>query len=82
MSDSELDELGPVDYLVVDFPAKTSSFSGEMAAELKALVNWGTVRVLDRGRTSGPLRSARRSAAPAVSSWPAGESRSRRSRPL
>ncbi len=47
MSDSELDELGPVDYLVVEFPAETSTFSGEMAAELKALVNRGTVRVLD-----------------------------------
>ena len=31
-----LDELGPVDYLVVEFPAGASSFTGEMAKELLA----------------------------------------------
>ena len=34
MSDSDLDEMGPVDYLVVEFPAGQANFSGEMAAEL------------------------------------------------
>ena len=47
MSDSELDVLGPVDYLVVEFPADKADFSGEMAAELTALVDRGLVRVLD-----------------------------------
>ena len=44
---SDADELGPVDYLVVAFPAGQAKFSGEMASELTALVKAGTVRVLD-----------------------------------
>ena len=47
MSDNDIDELGPVDYLVVEFPAGRSNFTGEMAAELAALVDTGTIRVLD-----------------------------------
>jgi Family of unknown function (DUF6325) len=42
-----LDELGPVDYIVVEFPAGASNFTGEMAAELIALVDAGTIRVID-----------------------------------
>jgi hypothetical protein len=42
-----LDELGPVDYLVVEFPAGASNFTGEMAAELVALVDSGTIRLID-----------------------------------
>jgi len=47
MTDVSLDELGPVDYVVVEFPAGHSNFTGEMAAELLALVNAGTIRVID-----------------------------------
>jgi hypothetical protein len=47
MSDTNVDELGPVDYLVVEFPAGRSNFTGEMAAELASLVDTGTIRVLD-----------------------------------
>ena len=47
MSDAEMDELGPVDYLVVEFPAGRANFSGEMAAELSSLVAAGTIRILD-----------------------------------
>lgn len=47
MSEDDLDVLGPVDYLVVEFPADKADFSGEMAAELAALVDRGLVRVLD-----------------------------------
>ena len=47
MTDVSLDELGPVDYLVVEFPAGASNFTGEMAAELVALVDAGTIRVID-----------------------------------
>jgi Family of unknown function (DUF6325) len=47
MNATEIDELGPVDYLVVEFPAGKSNFSGEMAAELGSLVESGTIRVLD-----------------------------------
>src|SRR6187551_3237305 len=47
MTDRSLDELGPVDYLVVEFPAGASNFTGEMARELLALVDAGTIRVID-----------------------------------
>src|SRR6478609_7246395 len=42
-----VDELGPVDYLVVEFPAGAQNFTGEMAAELVRLSEAGTIRVLD-----------------------------------
>jgi hypothetical protein len=47
MSDENFDELGPVDYVVVEFPADRANFSGEMAAELLGLVKRDVVRVLD-----------------------------------
>jgi hypothetical protein len=47
MEASELDVLGPVDYLVVEFPADRANFSGEMAAQLRSLVDREVVRVLD-----------------------------------
>ena len=47
MTQTSLDELGPVDYLVVEFPAGESNFTGEMAKELVALVDSGTIRVID-----------------------------------
>jgi hypothetical protein len=47
MADTVLAELGPVDYIVVEFPAGASNFTGEMAAELIALVDAGTIRVID-----------------------------------
>ena len=47
MTDRSLDELGPVDYVVVEFPAGASNFTGEMAKELLALVDSGTIRVID-----------------------------------
>ena len=47
MTDVSLDELGPVDYLVVEFPAGASNFTGEMADELLALVDGGTIRLID-----------------------------------
>jgi uncharacterized protein DUF6325 len=47
MEASELDVLGPVDYLVVEFPADKANFSGEIAAELRSLVDREIVRVLD-----------------------------------
>lgn len=46
-TDEQLDELGPVDYLVVEFPAGHATFNGEMAAALSELVESGTIRVLD-----------------------------------
>ena len=47
MADINFDELGPVDYVVVGFPADKADFSGAMADELKNLMESGTVRVLD-----------------------------------
>jgi Family of unknown function (DUF6325) len=47
MTEVSLDELGPVDYLVVEFPAGASSCTGEMAAELRALAGSGAIRVID-----------------------------------
>ena len=40
-----LDELGPVDWIVVEFPG--SRFKGEIAPALQELVDRGIVRVLD-----------------------------------
>jgi hypothetical protein len=47
MTDTSLDDLGPVDYLVVEFPAGASNFTGEMATELLSLVDSGTIRIID-----------------------------------
>lgn len=47
MSEPDIDEMGPVDYLVVEFPVGESNFNGEMAAALAALADSGTIRVLD-----------------------------------
>lgn len=41
----DLDEMGPVDYLVVEFPG--SRMNGEMLPELLSLVDRGLVRVID-----------------------------------
>ena len=40
-------ELGPIDYMVVEFPAGKQNFNGEMAKELTSLVDDNTIRVLD-----------------------------------
>jgi hypothetical protein len=42
-----LDELGPVDYVVVEFPAGASNFTGEMVEELLTLVKSGIIRIID-----------------------------------
>ncbi len=44
---TDLDSLGPIDYIVVEFPAGASSFTGEMTEALLALVDAGTIRVVD-----------------------------------
>lgn len=44
---TDVDVLGPVDYLVVEFPVDKANFKGEIAEELSALVDRGLVRVLD-----------------------------------
>jgi hypothetical protein len=47
MTETPLEQLGPVDYVVVEFPAGASNFTGEMADELVRLVNSGTIRLID-----------------------------------
>jgi len=47
MTERTLDELGPVDYLVVEFPAGQQNFTGEAAAELLRLHDAGIIRVMD-----------------------------------
>ncbi len=47
MTDDSLEQLGPVDYVIVEFPAGAASFTGEMVEELVKLVDAGTIRVID-----------------------------------
>ena len=48
MTDEEaLDRLGPVDYLIVEFPVGAQNFTGEAARELARLHESGTIRVMD-----------------------------------
>lgn len=47
MTDRTLDELGPVDYLVVEFPAGQQNFTGAAAEELLRLHDAGIIRVMD-----------------------------------
>ena len=47
MTDRSLDEMGPIDYLVIEFPAGQQNFTGEAFAELIALHDAGTIRLMD-----------------------------------
>jgi hypothetical protein len=47
MADRSLDELGPVDYLIVEFPAGHQNFTGEGAQELLRLHDAGIIRLMD-----------------------------------
>ena len=47
MSNRSIDELGPVDYLIVEFPAGAQNFTGEGADELVRLHDAGIIRVMD-----------------------------------
>jgi hypothetical protein len=47
MTERSIDELGPVDYLVVEFPPGHQNFTGEAAEELLRLHDAGIVRIMD-----------------------------------
>ena len=47
MTERSLDELGPVDYLIVEFPAGHQNFTGEGADELVRLHDAGIIRIMD-----------------------------------
>ena len=43
MTGDPLDQLGPVDFVIVEFPAGERNFTGEAANELVALVEAGSI---------------------------------------
>jgi hypothetical protein len=47
MSERSLDELGPVDFVIVEFPAGQQNFTGEGADELLRLHDGGIIRIMD-----------------------------------
>jgi hypothetical protein len=47
MAERSIDELGPVDYLVVEFPEGQQNFTGEAAEELLKLHDNGIIRIMD-----------------------------------
>ena len=47
MTERSLDELGPIDYLIVEFPKGQSHFTGEAAEQLVKLHDAGLIRVMD-----------------------------------
>ncbi|HUW01991.1 MAG TPA: DUF6325 family protein [Acidimicrobiales bacterium] len=47
MTDDALDELGPVDLIIVEFPEGERNFTGEAADELASLAEAGTIRLID-----------------------------------
>jgi len=44
MRNTPFDQLGPVDYVVVEFPAGAQNFTGEMAAEAAQAGRCRTIR--------------------------------------
>ena len=47
MTDRSLDELGPVDFVIIEFPEAAQNFSGETIDELLKLSEAGIIRVVD-----------------------------------
>ena len=46
MSEAQFDEMGPIDYVVLEWPGDTP-VTGEVMALLLDLVDRGTIRILD-----------------------------------
>ncbi len=47
MTEAPPDEVGPVDLVIIEFPAGERNFTGEAADELMALVDAGIIRLVD-----------------------------------
>jgi hypothetical protein len=47
VADIDIDTLGPVDFLIVEFPEGTKTLTGEGLDELRRLVESGQIKVLD-----------------------------------
>lgn len=60
MTSEQIDELGPVDYVIVEFPGDRASFTSEMARALNDLVEASTPDPGDRRIARGRSRQAHR----------------------
>ena len=47
MTDRADEELGPIDYLLIEFPPGKTNFDGALATELASLVEAEMIRILD-----------------------------------
>ena len=47
MTSDANDIAGPVDFVIIRFPAETATFTGEILDEISKLVEAGTIRVID-----------------------------------
>jgi hypothetical protein len=47
MADDDLEQAGPIDFVIIEFPAGHANFSGEIADEIVKLVDAGTIRLID-----------------------------------
>lgn len=47
MTDDDTEALGPIDYVIIEFPPGQQDFSGEVIDEIGALVGAGTIRLID-----------------------------------
>jgi hypothetical protein len=47
MTERSLDEMGPVDWMVIEFPPDRANFTGEIADAVVKLHDAGTIRVMD-----------------------------------
>ena len=47
MTDDEAPTIGPIDYVIIEFPPGEQNFSGEVIDEIRALVDAGSIRVVD-----------------------------------
>lgn len=47
MTNTPLDALGPVDYVIVEFPEGHQHFTGEMVEEILKLAEAGIIRIVD-----------------------------------
>ena len=47
MTSDSNDIAGPVDFVIIRFPAETATFTGEILDEISKLVEAGTIRVID-----------------------------------
>ena len=47
MTDETQEDVGPVDFVIIEFPEGQQNFSGEVIDELVKLVDSGTIRLVD-----------------------------------